>query len=232
MRIAVLEDDVSQVELLMAWLTDAGHSVQAFSNSADLLRSLGRDSYDVMLFDWEVPGLTGLELLTKLKGDRRLETPILFLTNRDNESDIVAALDAGADDYILKPARRMELMARLNAAARKQGNAAPRDGTLFPPYLFVAPTHTVDFNGQTVTLTTKEFDLALFLFRNAGKLVSRSHILECVWGSRGDLNTRTVDTHMSLVRQKLALAPENGWRLNTVYRHGYRLENLATDSPL
>jgi len=232
MRIAVLEDDPSQVELLMAWLTDAGHNPQAFSNSADLLRSLTRDSYDVMLFDWEVPGLTGLELLNKLKGDRRLETPILFLTNRDNESDIVAALDAGADDYILKPARRLELLARINAAVRKQGNAESRDGTLFSPYLFVPSTQTVSFNGQVVTLTTKEFDLALFLFRNAGKLVSRSHILECVWGSRGDLNTRTVDTHMSLVRQKLALAPENGWRLNTVYRHGYRLEHLTADSPL
>jgi DNA-binding response OmpR family regulator len=77
-----------------------------------------------------------------------------------------------------------------------------------------------------VQLTAKEFELALFLFKNHGRVLSRGHILESVWGQRADLNTRTVDTHMSLLRQKLNLRPQNGWRLSTIYRHGYRLEQL------
>lgn len=230
MRIALLEDDPSQVELLKAWLQEAGHNSQSFANSAELLRCLGRESFDVMVFDWEVPGLTGLELMQKLRSERRLETPIVFLTNRDNEDDIVAALNAGADDYVIKPARRVELLARLNAAVRKRGDSEANENKLFAPYMFTPTSQSVSFNGQVVPLTTKEFDLALFLFKNAGKLVSRNHILESVWGSRGDLNTRTVDTHVSLVRQKLALGPENGWRLGTVYRHGYRLEHLTADA--
>lgn len=230
MRIALLEDDPSQIELLQNWLTEAGHKTQAFRSSAELVRSLSRDSFDVMVFDWELPGKTGLELLQQLKSERKLETPVLFLTNRDNEVDIVAALDAGADDYIIKPARRLEFLARVNAAARKHAITDSKEVQRFPPYLFTPATQQIAFNGQIVTLTTKEFDLALFLFRHAGKLVSRSHILETVWGSRGDLNTRTVDTHMSLVRQKLQLAPENGWRLGTVYRHGYRLEHITAEA--
>ena len=117
MRIALLEDDPSQIELLQNWLTEAGHKSQAFKSSAELVRSLGRDSFDVMVFDWELPGKTGLELLRQLKSERKLETPVLFLTNRDNEVDIVAALDAGADDYIVKPARRLEFLARRNVAS-------------------------------------------------------------------------------------------------------------------
>lgn len=82
-------------------------------------------------------------------------------------------------------------------------------------------------NGEAIELTQKDFDLATFLFRNVGNLVSRGHILETVWGRSPDLNTRTVDTHVSRLRTKLGLLPENGWRLSAIYQHGYRLEHLA-----
>jgi two-component system, OmpR family, response regulator RegX3 len=85
--------------------------------------------------------------------------------------------------------------------------------------------------GEPVDLTQKDFDLAVFLFRNVGQLVSRGHILESVWGRSADLNTRTVDTHVSRLRSKLGLTPEHGWRLSAIYQHGYRLEPLAAASP-
>jgi DNA-binding response OmpR family regulator len=84
--------------------------------------------------------------------------------------------------------------------------------------------------GQAVELTQKDFDLAVFLFRNVGNLVSRGHILESVWGRSPDLNTRTVDTHVSRLRAKLGLVPENGWRLTAVYQHGYRLETVSAEA--
>jgi two-component system, OmpR family, response regulator RegX3 len=94
------------------------------------------------------------------------------------------------------------------------------------PYRLNVNSRTIDHAGERVDLTHKEFDLALYLFRNPGRLLSRGQILEAVWGTTADLNTRTVDTHISRIRNKLGLMPENGWKLSAVYQHGYRLERL------
>ncbi len=230
MRIALLEDQPDQGRLLQSWLEDEGHSCMWYTTGEELLRGIRRDSYDVLILDWELPGASGIETLTQLRSDMSWPIPVLFVTNRDHEEDIVTALKAGADDYMIKPVRRMELLARIDAVQRR-AEALPDDKDIveFAPYRFDRANRTVNVNGDAIQLTAKEFELAVFLFQNAGRLFSRGHILERVWGQRADLNTRTVDTHMSLVRQKLRLGPQHNWRLATIYRHGYRLEKLQSD---
>jgi len=153
--------------------------------------------------------------------------PNPFATARDEERDIVAALKAGADDYLVKPLRKEELLARISALARRSGGrTTPRAAFQVGEFEIDPDRRLIMRDGGPIELTQKDFDLATFLFRNVGNLVSRGHILETVWGRSPELNTRTVDTHVSRLRTKLGLLPENGWRLSAIYQHGYRLEQL------
>jgi len=234
MRIALLEDDPSQSDLVRFWLAGAGHVCHAYDRSREFMRALARDSFDVLVLDWELPDVNGDEVLAWLRANGHDTVPVLFTTARDNEEDIVAALTAGADDYLVKPLRKQELLARIDALARRAGRAAaPGSGLKVAEFEIDVDRRVITRNGARVDLTQKDFDLATFLFRNVGNLVSRGHILESVWGRSPDLNTRTVDTHVSRLRSKLGLLPENGWRLSAIYQHGYRLERLGTgqDAP-
>ncbi|MCR6668261.1 MAG: response regulator transcription factor [Methyloversatilis sp.] len=228
-RIALLEDDPVQVEILGSWLCAAGHDIHTFMRSRDLMREAVRESYDLLLIDWELPDLPGADVLRWLRNERGLTTPVIFVTARQDENDIVTALAAGADDYIVKPARRMELLTRIEAVLRRSRPPADQPVIDAAPYQFDMNSHTARLNGEVIDLTEREFELAVFLFRNVGRLVSRGHLLESLWGRKGDVPTRTVDTHMSRVRSKLALRPENGYRLASTYNYGYRLERVADD---
>jgi DNA-binding response OmpR family regulator len=207
------------------WLEEAGHSHQLFPTGKEFLMVLARESYDLVILDWMLPDITGDKLLTWIRENVNWQIPVVFATARDSEEDIVRGLTLGADDYIVKPVRRGELLARVQAVARR-GHDVPASHQVlhFPPYEVDPVGRTVTNAGQAVEMTQTEFDLTLFLFRNAGRLLSRGHILESVWGKRPGLNTRTVDTHMSRIRGKLGFAPGTGWRLVAVYNHGYRLE--------
>ncbi|MCC6609658.1 MAG: response regulator transcription factor [Burkholderiales bacterium] len=230
MRIALLEDDPSQSDLVRFWLSGAGHICHAFERSREFMRALTRDSFDILVLDWELPDVNGDEVLAWLRANGHDSVPVLFTTARDSEDDIVAALKAGADDYLIKPLRKQELLARIDALVRRAGRpAAPGSGLKVAEFEIDIDRRVITRNGARVDLTQKDFDLAAFLFRNVGNLVSRGHILESVWGRSPDLNTRTVDTHVSRLRTKLGLLPENGWRLSAVYQHGYRLERLAAE---
>jgi DNA-binding response OmpR family regulator len=150
---------------------------------------------------------------------------VLFLTARNDEEDIIAGLRAGADDYLTKPPKQGELLARVEALLRRVGlqGEQPADEEA-PPYRIDLQRRRVTLADREVALTEREFDLATFLFRRRGRVVSRDALLEGVWNIRGDVATRTVDTHISRLRKKLELGGEHGWRLNAVYQHGYRLE--------
>lgn len=231
MRIAIVEDDVSQADLVRIWLVGAGHACHTFARGREFMRVMARDSFDLIVLDWELPDVNGDAILAWVRANVREPVPVLFTTARDAEADIVQALKAGADDYLVKPLRKQELLARVEALGRR-AHPKPRTAEHLKLAEFDVDIdrRVVTRHGAEVDLTQKDFDLAVFLFRNVGNLVSRGHILESVWGRTSDLNTRTVDTHVSRLRSKLGLVPENGWKLSAVYQHGYRLEQVTPEA--
>ena len=225
MRVALLEDDIDLAKLIEVWLDDAGYQSYLFQSGSHVLRALTKENFDILLLDWEVPDLNGLEVLKWVRENLDWNIPILFITHRTEEKDIVTALDAGADDYMVKPIKRNEMLARIGAISRRNQPKESDDPLLeFLPYTIDTQKRTVSCNSKQIELTKKEYDLTLFIFRNMGRLLSRGFILERVWGKNPDINTRTVDTHMSRLRRKLNIGAENGWVLTSVYQHGYRLE--------
>jgi DNA-binding response OmpR family regulator len=223
-RIALLEDDAEQAAVVKLWLEQAGHDVHVFGRGVDLLRNASRESFDLYLFDWILPDLDGDEVLRRLRQERDIASPVIFVTSRDAEEDVVAALRAGADDYMTKPLRRLELLSRVEAVLRRVMRPSTQPVLELGRYRFDLATRQAQVSGAVVVLTDKEFDLALFLFRHQGQLVSRGHLMDAVWGKNANIATRTLDTHVSRLRGKLALRPENGVRLASVYNFGYRLE--------
>lgn len=227
MRIALVEDDSAQSELVSLWLQAAGHTCYVYNTGKAFTKNVRHESYDLIITDWNLPDISGEEVLVWVRSHVDWHIPVLFVTGRDSEQDIVHALESGADDYMVKPIRRMELVARVTALGRRAGSeAADRDVIEVGPLRFDASHRSIALNGEAIEMTGKEYDLALFLIKNTGRILSRGHILESVWGRSSDVNTRTVDTHMSRIRKKLDLNPESGWRLSAIYQHGYRLERL------
>ena len=225
MRVALLEDDADHAAMTLRALQSAGHVCEVYGRGDLFLRSTLHETFDVLILDWVLPDMTGLQVLDEIR-QRHESLPVLFLTGRDSEQDIVEALSHGADDYLVKPARNAELMARLNALRRRADNAGSGQLLSVPPYVFDTATSTATLSGQPVTLTLRQFQLAVVLFRNVGRLLSRAYLLQSVWGLNAQVQTRTLDIHVSQLRTALSL-PENGWRINSVYAHGYRLEALG-----
>jgi two-component system, OmpR family, response regulator RegX3 len=228
-RIAILEDDPDQLALLRRWISDDGHDVHGWLSGREAMKQAGRESFDLFMLDWQVPDVSGAEVLKWLRANVSKTVPVLFVTVRDSEQDIVFALENGADDYMVKPVRRQELLARVRALLRRAYPIEEQKLLSFPPFDIDIQRSEVRKNGTKIDLTPKEFELTVTLFRNMGRLLSRGHLQETVWGRSADLATRTVDTHVSQVRKKLDLKPESGYRVVPVYNYGYRLERL--DAP-
>jgi two-component system, OmpR family, response regulator RegX3 len=228
LRIALLEDDPIQADLLATWLTQAGHAPHHYSTASDLIQAIVRESFDLYIIDWVLPDMSGYDVLRWLREERRDTAPVIFATSRDAEDDIAAALRCGADDYLVKPVRRLELLSRIEAIWRRIHPLATSSEVIeLPPYRFELAIHRVFIDGRAIDdLTEKEFQLAVFLFRNFGRLLSRGHLLEAIWGMRADIPTRTLDTHISRVRRKLDIQPGRGLRLAPTYNFGYRLEKF------
>jgi DNA-binding response OmpR family regulator len=228
MRIAVLDDDKSQTDLVCQVLTSAGHVCHAFLSSKDMLNQLRRESFDLLIIDWQVPDMSGADVLHWAREKLAANLPILFMTSRSGEDDIVAGLAAGADDYMIKPLRRGELLARVQALLRRAyPTQTATEQIQYFQYIFEARTGRLSIDGKPVDVTQKEFELALLFFRNLGRPLSRAYILEAVWSRDVEIPSRTMDTHVSRVRSKLQLRPENGFRLAPVYSYGYRLEQIS-----
>lgn len=227
MRLAILEDDPDQLALLQRWLAQDGHDVHGYLSGREMMMRAGRESFDLFVLDWQVPDVSGTDVLLWLRTHVSQRVPVLFVTVRDSEQDIVFALENGADDYIIKPARQHELLARVHALLRRAYPREEEKRLTFPPYEIDIQRGEVLRAGAKLELTPKEFDLTVVLFRNIGRLLSRGHLQEAVWGRTGDLNTRTVDTHISQVRKKLDLRAETGFRVVPVYNYGYRLEQIS-----
>jgi DNA-binding response OmpR family regulator len=225
-NIAYLEDDLEQAKMVITWFEEFGYQYEHFSQAQTLLKRLKDKNFDIALLDWELPEMSGLEAVKLIRNKYHQNLPILFCSMRDNESDVVQALELGADDYMRKPLLRIELKARLNALLRRSQGAQSNTLIEHGPYRFNLQNKKAFVNGQPVEMTDKDFEVASCLFDNMGRILSRSFLLETVWGISSDLNTRTVDVHVSRVRKALGISPESGFRVKTIYQHGYRLEKV------
>ncbi len=226
MNIAFLEDNLAFAQDVIVALTSAGHRVQHFLSGRECLKVVSGEQFDLCVLDWEVPDMSGFEVLAslRLKGN---VPPVIFLTGRDAEEDIVKVMDAGADDYIVKPPNLNVLVARVNAHLRRsQGNLHQEQVVSYGELSVDFSKRKFSLSGLAVKLTEKETELALYLFGQVGVLLSRAHLTKVVWGTSPDIDTRTIDVHISHLRSKLNLLPQHGWRLVSVYHQGYRLERL------
>jgi DNA-binding response OmpR family regulator len=233
MRIALLDDDATQTKWVKDILQEAGHNCHEFNVSHAFIKCLRDESFDLLVLDWNIPEMSGPEVLAWIRRNIVAVMPVIFMTNRVREEDIVAGLNAGADDYIFKPARKIELLARINAVLRRAYPIHNNDKEMHFGFTFNIKEKLVLAGDKSIDLTHKEFDLALLFFRHLSRPLSRTHILESVWGRDCEISTRTMDTHVSRIRSKLDLRADNGFKLATVYSYGYRLEkieeNIAED---
>lgn len=239
MRVAVLEDDPIQLQHLVHTLThqlvigEEAVSCTSFEQGKTLRRALRHETFDLLVLDWNVPDLDGIELLHWLRNYQKNEVPVIVLSSRSAERDVTRALSIGADDYVSKPFRALELCARVRRLLIRRG-AVESDSDRFDGWAFDRLTCSVtislpsDAQPQTIALTDREFRLALALFRHMGKLVSRSYLLERVGQDGDEALSRSLDSHIYRLRNKLGLHSPRGLRLLTVYGQGYRLE--VTDS--
>ncbi|MBK5416179.1 response regulator transcription factor [Pseudomonas sp. TH31] len=236
MRIAILDDEPAELELLSRalgsyTLPDGTLPIcTAFSSSPELLRRLKRETFDLIILDWQVAEISGLQMLLWIKGHLEPAPPVIMLTSRTAENDVVKGLNAGAAEYISKPFRQAELFARLNNVLRQHKPAKSSEEAVltFGNIRFDIQEGQVTVNEVPVSLTLREFNLALLVFKNQSRPLSRSYLYEHLWTRDEVLSSRTLDTHIYRIRNKLKLTSEFGWVLSTLYGYGYRLEALDT----
>ncbi len=224
MHIALVEDDEAQRELLELWLIgESRHTVASFATGSALRAGLAAERFDILILDWFLPDTTGAEVLVWVRQHLGGALPVIVVTAREDEATVVAALAAGADDYVVKPPKPLELLARIEAVVRRtqpSGSLVLRMGV----YEIDLVQHRLFVDNVPVALTQKEFDLAVYVFQNPAKLFTRDHLLNRIWGLHADIDTRTVDTHVSRLRKKLRLDGSTGWKLASVHGVGYRFD--------
>ncbi|HEX3379345.1 MAG TPA: response regulator transcription factor [Paraburkholderia sp.] len=231
MNILLVEDDPAQADSIERAIRQSGHQISTVGRGKDAISFLQTNEVDLVVLDWELPGVSGFEVLYWIRRHLGREPAVLFVTSRLLEVDIVQALDAGADDYVVKPFRTEELVARVGALLRRTRRSIKVESAIaVGPYLFDVTQRGVFLHGEAIVLTEKEFDVAAYFFANVGRVVSKRLLAKLAWGRELDSTSRTIDTHIYRLRRKLSLRPDNGVRLATVYTHGYRLDEVDVGS--
>lgn len=227
MRIAIADDDAELLEQLSAALDGTSHQYEKFRAGTDLLTSLRRETYDVVLVDWNMPGRTGLEIIQW--ANEALENPPAFilLTSRADKADVVRGLEAGAIDYVVKPESHEVIFARIEAASRRIRPPDVDRHADFGDYRIDRQLRTISWKGEEIKLTAKETELATLFFDNLNRPLSRAYIFGQVWGGLPDVESRTLDIHISRIRSKLNLRPQNGFAIQTVFGFGYRMDRCS-----
>jgi len=238
MRIAILEDDPDQAAFLVRTLEaqitrgDTVVSCTVFSDGTQAQRVLRRESFDLLVLDWNVPGVDGAELLHWLRVWQQDAVPVLMLSSRTSEHDVARVLNAGADDYVIKPFRAVELGARVQRMLARRLPRATSATERFGQWEFISlslevvihPEAPGDSPPEIHELSEREFKLTLTLFQNMGRVLSRAHLLESAGYAGSEIGSRTLDSHIYRLRKKLGLEPGRGLNLRTVYGRGYCLE--------
>lgn len=221
--IYVVEDEQDIRELLHYALSSAGYKVETFESGAALWDSIGKGKKtSLMLLDIMLPGEDGLSILQKIRAmDAYKDVPVILLTAKSGETDTVKGLNLGADDYVSKPFRVMELLSRIRALLRRsaQETLMPQK-TVFRGIILDKDRRTATVNGKLLELTYKEYELLDYLLINEGLALSRSRIMENVWGGEMESNSRTLDMHIRSLRKKLG---DDGALIQTVRNIGYKL---------
>jgi len=230
MRILYMEDEPVQREIVRKWLEANGHTVVEATDGTAALKMLGRETFDLVVLDWNVPHVSGQDVLNWIR-DRDLDVPVLFATGSGGEFETAAIFQLGADDYTVKPLRRLEFVARVEALGRRAGVfGTPRKNTwTLGAYTLDSRQESVSLNGRAIQLTPRLAKLAIYLFRRCNVVISRAQLYDDLWQHGSGLDTRTLDTHICRLRQMLQLDGRHGIRLSSIYQTGYRLEacNLA-----
>ncbi|WP_116367554.1 response regulator transcription factor [Parahaliea mediterranea] len=224
-RIGVLEDELPQAEMLAEWLASYGYDVFHADSRKTFLQTLSDNPVDAIVLDWCLPDSEGIEVLSELRQQLQFTGPILFTTARNDERDIVQALVSGADDYLVKPLRKAEFLARLLSAMRRSSDV-PTGIINLGPIEIDCENKSVRLDGVAVELTPTEYRLIECLGKHPGALLSRQYLLNEVWNVSASLDTRTVDIYIGRLRRKLNIGPATGYVIRSVYRHGYRLEKI------
>lgn len=201
MKILLAEDDLNLGKMLKNILSKNKVNVKWVTDGKAAYNECYADSYDVLVLDWMMPIMDGMEVCRRLRGDE-YQGKILMLTARDTLDDKVSGLNAGADDYLVKPFAIAELLARLNALVRRQGSYVEAS-VAYKGFVLDSGDYTISYGGQKVQLRPREFKLLELLLRNAGKIIPRDVILERVWGIESDITENNLDVHIGALRRKL-----------------------------
>ena len=220
--IYLVEDDDSIRELVLYTLHTTGFEAEGFRNAADFWQALEKELPQLVLLDIMLPDEDGLHILKRLRaGAETADLPVMMLTAKSSEYDRVVGLDSGADDYIPKPFRMMELLSRVRALLRRTKEPAERTVEYRLGSLYVSPArHVVQVGGEEVALTLKEFELLCLLLAEQGTVLTRAQLLDRIWGYEFDGESRTVDVHIRTLRQKLGDA---GKYIETIRGLGYKI---------
>ena len=216
-----VEDDDNIRELVIYTLETTGLKAKGFAEGAEFMEALAFDTPELILLDIMLPGEDGLAILRKLKNSSKTkDIPVIMVTAKGTEYDKVIGLDSGADDYVTKQFGMMELVSRIKAVLRRSGQTADKADLEIDGVKMNVKKHEVTVDGQTVTLTLKEYELLERLMRNRNIVLTRDQLLEDIWGYDFDGETRTVDVHVRTLRHKLG---EKGAIIETVRGVGYRI---------
>jgi two-component system response regulator RegX3 len=223
-KILVVEDEASFSDALAYLLGREGFDVSVADTGTRAIEEFDRHGADLVLLDLMLPGLPGTEVCRQLR--TRSNVPVIMLTAKDTEVDKVVGLELGADDYVTKPYSSRELVARIRAVLRRQGEEDNlTDGILAAgPVRMDVDRHIVNINGEVQAFPLKEFELLEFLIRNSGRVLTRSQLIDRVWGSDYFGDTKTLDVHIKRLRAKIEQDPANPVLIQTVRGLGYKFE--------
>ena len=223
-RILLVEDEIALSDPLSFLLEREGYEVEVAADGPAAIAAFDRDGADLVLLDLMLPGLPGTEVCRELR--QRSSVPIIMVTAKDSEVDIVVGLELGADDYVTKPYSTRELLARIRAVLRRRIEPDELDDGIIAGgrVRMDVDRHTVEVDGEAVAMPLKEFELLELLMRNAGRVLTRGQLIDRVWGSDYFGDTKTLDVHIKRIRSKIEVTPSDPVQLVTVRGLGYRFE--------
>ena len=227
-NILLVEDEASLSEPLAFLLQKEGYSVTIAEDGRRAVDLFEQGKFNLVLLDLMLPELSGVEVCRAIRGSSQV--PIIMLTAKDSEVDIVVGLELGADDYVTKPYSSRELLARIKAVLRRQTPSDAGDDSLLKsgPLMLDSDRHTLTVNGTMTAIPLKEFELLEYLMRNAGRVLTRGQIIDRIWGSDYFGDTKTLDVHIKRIRSRIEVDPANPELILTVRGLGYRFEDASS----